>query len=57
MAMKSGLETLAEGAIAYPFARVRELLGPIEPARSDTIDLTLGEPRETMPAFIAEKNL
>ena len=50
----TGLERLASGAIPYPFSHVRELLAPFPPGREPIIDLTLGEPRETMPAHVAE---
>lgn len=51
----SGLEALATGSILSPFSRLRTLLDRIEPGHVQPIDLTLGEPRETMPAFIADK--
>lgn len=48
-----GLEVLADGTIVSPFTRLRRLLdGP--PGHQDPIDLTLGEPNETMPAFVAD---
>lgn len=50
-----GLEALASGAIISPFTRLRKLLEGITPQVDKPIDLTLGEPRETMPPFIAEK--
>lgn len=49
------LKALADGTILSPFSRLRKLLDGITPERTPLIDLTLGEPRETMPAFIAEK--
>lgn len=51
----TGLARLASGAIPYPFSHVRELLEPFPPGREPVIDLTLGEPRETMPPHIAEQ--
>ncbi len=51
----SGLEALASGAILSPFTRLRRLLDGIEPGHPDTIDLTLGEPRETSPGFVVQK--
>ena len=51
----NGLEALASGAIISPFTRLRKLLEGIAPGSDKPIDLTLGEPRETMPQFIAEK--
>jgi len=51
----SGLEALAMGAILSPFSRLRTLLDGIAPGHARPIDLTLGEPRETMPPFVADK--
>lgn len=48
------LASLADGTILSPFSRLRQLLDGIPPGERP-IDLTLGEPRETMPGFIAEK--
>ncbi|MBN8911892.1 MAG: hypothetical protein J0H65_07510, partial [Rhizobiales bacterium] len=48
------LASLADGTILSPFSRLRQLLGGIPPGERP-IDLTLGEPRETMPAFVAAK--
>ena len=50
-----GLSALASGAIISPFTRLRRLLDGIAPGRTPAIDLTVGEPRETMPAFIVDK--
>ncbi|MBL8566487.1 MAG: aminotransferase class I/II-fold pyridoxal phosphate-dependent enzyme [Hyphomicrobiaceae bacterium] len=50
-----GLAALASGAVLSPFTRLRNLLADIPPGHARTIDLTLGEPRETMPGFIADK--
>jgi N-succinyldiaminopimelate aminotransferase len=49
------LASLADGTILSPFSRLRQLLDGIEPGHAKPIDLTLGEPRETMPAFVAAK--
>jgi aspartate/methionine/tyrosine aminotransferase len=48
------LASLADGTILSPFSRLRQLLDGIPPGQPP-IDLTLGEPRETMPAFVAAK--
>jgi len=48
------LASLADGTILSPFSRLRQLLDGIPPGRPP-IDLTLGEPRETMPTFVAAK--
>ena len=53
-----GLTALASGAILSPFTRLRRLLVGIEPglaAGQEPIDMTIGEPREAMPAFVADK--
>lgn len=55
MHQMSGLAALADGVFPYPFSKVRELLAPFEPGMEPVIDLTLGEPRETMPSFVADK--
>lgn len=51
----NGLKALASGAIISPFTRLRQLLEGVPAGHETPIDLTLGEPRETMPAFIADK--
>ncbi len=48
------IEALVNGGVESPFARLRALLGDMPPGRTPAIDLTLGEPRETMPAFVSE---
>ncbi|MDZ4841517.1 MAG: aminotransferase class I/II-fold pyridoxal phosphate-dependent enzyme [Hyphomicrobium aestuarii] len=50
-----GLARMATGAIVSPFTRLRRLLDGIAPGHARPIDLTLGEPRETMPTFIVDK--
>jgi len=49
-----GLAALSDGSILSPFSRLRKLLDGIAPAHPRPIDLTLGEPRETMPAFVGD---
>lgn len=51
----TGLNELYGGGVPSPFAATRALLDGIAPGHADVIDLTLGEPREQMPAFIAQK--
>ena len=51
----SGLEAMTSGAILSPFTRLRRLLADVPAGHARPIDLTLGEPREPMPAFVAEK--
>lgn len=50
----NGLEALANGSLLSPFSRLRHLLDSVPAGHDRTIDLTLGEPRETMPAFVAD---
>src|SRR5436189_148083 len=49
----SGLEALAHGAILSPFTRTRRLLDGVAPGHARPIELTVGDPREAMPAFTA----
>lgn len=49
------LAALADGTILSPFSRLRTLLDGVPPGHQRPIDLTLGEPRETMPAFVGAK--
>lgn len=49
-----GLAALTDGTILSPFSRLRKLLDGIAPGHASPIDLTLGEPRETMPPFVAD---
>ncbi len=49
------LAALADGTIISPFSRLRTLLDGVPAGHAKPIDLTLGEPRETMPAFVAAK--
>jgi aspartate/methionine/tyrosine aminotransferase len=51
----SGLEALASGAILSPFTLLRRLLDGVEAGHERSIDLTLGEPRETGPSFLVDK--
>ncbi len=47
----SGLEALAKGAMLSPFVRARRLLEGVAPG-GKPIELTIGDPRETPPAFV-----
>ncbi len=49
------LSSLTSGAISSPFTQLRKLLEGVQPGHGKPIDLTLGEPRETMPDFIQAK--
>jgi N-succinyldiaminopimelate aminotransferase len=55
MTSHSGLAALAHGAVLSPFTQLRRLLHGIAPDHDNTIDLTVGEPREAMPAFVVER--
>lgn len=48
------LSELTDGTIISPFSRLRRLLEGVAPGHEPPIDLTLGEPNETMPAFVAD---
>ncbi len=51
----SPLSSLTSGAIMSPFTQLRRLLLGLEPGHAKLIELTIGEPREAMPDFIAAK--
>jgi aspartate/methionine/tyrosine aminotransferase len=51
----NGLAALAQGAIVSPFTRTRRLLERAAPGHAKPIDLTIGDPRETMPAFVPDR--
>ena len=53
MTHSSGLAALTDGSILSPFSRLRRLLDGVPPGNAKPIDLTLGEPRETMPDGVA----
>jgi len=55
MTTPSGLAALANGAVLSPFSQLRKLLGTTEAGHAEPIDLTIGDPREPMPPFVAEK--
>lgn len=50
-----GAAALTDGTIRSPFTQLRELLDGITPGHAEPIELTIGEPREAMPDFIAAK--
>jgi N-succinyldiaminopimelate aminotransferase len=50
-----GISALMDGTIRSPFTQLRALLDGIEPGHARPIELTIGEPREAMPEFIAAK--
>jgi aspartate/methionine/tyrosine aminotransferase len=51
----NGLETLAKGAVLSPFTRIARLLDGIPPGIADTIEMTAGDPNETMPGFVVDR--
>lgn len=55
MSANSGLEALAQGAILSPFTRIARLLDGIAPGNESTIEMTAGDPRETMPGFVLDR--
>jgi len=55
MTAMHGLEALAHGAVLSPFTRVARLLAGVEPGHAKTIDMSVGDPREAMPGFVADK--
>jgi N-succinyldiaminopimelate aminotransferase len=50
----TGPRALSDGSILSPFSRLRQLLDGVAAGHARPIDLTLGEPREMMPAFVAD---
>jgi len=55
MSENPGLEALAQGAILSPFTRVARLLEGIPPGNDRVIEMTAGDPKETMPGFVIDK--
>lgn len=53
--MPDGLSALAHGAVLSPFTRTRRLLENVTPGQARPIDLTIGDPREAMPAFVPDR--
>jgi N-succinyldiaminopimelate aminotransferase len=51
----TGLEAMVQGHILSPFTRVRRLLDPITPGHAKPIEMTAGDPRETMPGFVIDR--
>ena len=50
-----GLEALANGAILSPFTRLNRLLADVPPGHPQTIEMTAGDPKEAMPAFVVDR--
>ena len=55
MTQLQGLEALTKGAVLSSFTRTARLLEGIEPGHKKTIEMTSGDPKEAMPAFVADK--
>jgi N-succinyldiaminopimelate aminotransferase len=55
MTTMHGLQALAHGAVLSSFTRTARLLDGIEPGHKKTIEMTSGDPKEAMPAFVADK--
>lgn len=53
--MIRGVSALTDGTIRSPFTQLRQLLDGVTPASLEPIELTIGEPREAMPGFVAAK--
>lgn len=53
--MQHTIAPLLAGSITSPFSQLRHLLAGIDPGIPPGIELTIGEPREAMPDFIAAK--
>ncbi|MEL6299223.1 MAG: aminotransferase class I/II-fold pyridoxal phosphate-dependent enzyme [Pseudomonadota bacterium] len=51
----SGLARVTAGGIVSPFTRLRRLLGDVRPGHEQPIEMTVGEPHETVPAFVADQ--
>ena len=50
----TGLQRLAAGQTVSAFTRLRRLLADVVPEHPNPIDMTVGEPHETMPDFVAD---
>ena len=55
MTAMHGLQALAHGAVLSSFTRTARLLDGVEPGHKKTIEMTAGDPKEAMPAFVADK--
>ncbi|MBX9591355.1 MAG: aminotransferase class I/II-fold pyridoxal phosphate-dependent enzyme [Hyphomonadaceae bacterium] len=50
-----GLSALARGAYLSPFTRTHRLLARVAAGHAKPINLTIGDPREAMPAFVPDR--
>src|SRR5262245_53839099 len=55
MTEMQGLQALAHGAVLSTFTRTARLLGSTEPGHSKPIEMTSGDPKEAMPAFVTDR--
>jgi N-succinyldiaminopimelate aminotransferase len=51
----TGLEAMVQGHILSAFTRARRLLEGIPPGHAKPIEMTAGDPRETMPGFVIDR--
>jgi len=51
----TGLEAMVQGQILSPFTRLNRLLEGIPPGHSKPIEMTAGDPKETMPGFVVDR--
>ncbi|MGE0698173.1 MAG: aminotransferase class I/II-fold pyridoxal phosphate-dependent enzyme [Hyphomicrobiaceae bacterium] len=51
----SGLEAMVRGEIISPFTKLRRLLDGIPPGHARPIEMTAGDPKETMPGFVMDR--
>jgi aspartate/methionine/tyrosine aminotransferase len=51
----NGLQALTQGAVLSSFTRTARLLAGIEPGHKRPIEMTSGDPKEAMPAFVPDK--
>jgi len=51
----TGLEAMVKGHIISPFTRLRRLLADVPPGHDRPIEMTAGDPKETMPGFVIDR--
>ena len=51
----TGLEAMVQGRIISPFTRLRRLLEAVPPGHENPIEMTAGDPKETMPGFVIDR--
>jgi aspartate/methionine/tyrosine aminotransferase len=55
MTAVTGLEAMVRGDILSSFTRLRRLLEGIPPGHAKPIEMTAGDPKETMPGFVIDR--